>query len=842
MEKSFLKSAILTAVIGGTFIFSSDFIFYFLIKFLKTMCKFSFFIALLVLTQSTFLTAQTLTGKITNKEGAPVPFANILVKKVSDSSFVKGDVVKDDGTFNIGSLPFGVFFCETSLVGYAKKTSREFKFENVGDQTNVGNIVLVENTEIGVVEIKTTRAFIEQKIDRTVVNVANSITNAGSNALEVLKRSPGVQVNLQSNTIALAGKQGVVIMINGKITQMPDEAIVQMLQGVNSDNIDRIELIHTPPANFAADGNAGIINIVLKSTNNDGFNGGYSANVGMGRNEKYGYAANFNFRKKILNIFGNYSYDYDLNSQVFSNYRGVYQSKDFLETDVVSNRFHPSQGTGNARFGADFQISPKTVIGVLGTYTNSNWEMDAVNDVTYSKNGVFQSKLSLPNHEINQNQSYTGNINFSHQITKSQTLNVDADIIGININNPSTYSVLNVDANNFSKQLYGLSISKHTPINVKVISADYTNSVNDKFKLDFGAKFTYYSFNNDIRTDSLTQRSEFINLIDYTSLTHFNEKVGAAYMSFLFKPTKTLEIKAGLRYEYTITNIGSDAQPNQIDRKYGEWFPSLYLVKTLTETQSLNVSYSRRTTRPKLFSLASFLIYLDPTTLLGGNPKLQPAYTNAFKIDYGYKAYHISVSYSDEANSIGATPIVDVVTNKQINTWTNLSSTKVANTNLFLPLHPTTWWEMQNNIYLSYTEINFILDNQNISNNLTTYGFNSTQTFNLPKKWSLEVSGNYDGPSYYGIVKFNATKSISAGIQKDFGEKWGKLRLNVQDIFEGSNWLGSVNIPDKNLNVRADFIFAERLVRLSYTNTFGNTKLKSARRHESGSEEKQRTQ
>lgn len=806
------------------------------------MGKFSIFIAVFILTQTAFLSAQSVAGKIINKDGAPLMFTNILVKKATDSSFVKGDIVKDDGTFMIKDLPFGTFFCEISLVGYTKKLSRTFKFENVGEKNDVGNISLLENTEIATVEITSKRAFIEQKIDRTVINVANSITNAGSNALEVLKRSPGVQVNLQSNSVSLAGKDGVVIMINGKITQMPAEAIIQMLQGMNSDNIDRIELIHTPPANFSADGNAGIINIVLKSNNNDGFNGGYGASVGYGVKGKYGYNANFNYRKDAINIFGSYSYSYNLSPQKFTNYRGVYQGKDFLETDAVSNRFHPSQATGSTRLGVDFQVSKKTVIGVLGTYTDSDWQMDAENDVTYSKNGVFQSKLSLPNHEINRNKSYTGNINFSHQISKNQTLNLDADIIGIDINNPSSYSVQSVDAANNVMPLYGLSISKHTPIDVKVVSADYSNSVNDKFKMDFGAKFTVYHFDNDIRADSLTTQSELVNLSTYTSLTHLDENVGAAYMSFNLKPSKSVEIKGGLRYEYTTTNIGSDAKPNQVDRKYGEWFPSLYLTKTLSELQSLNVSYSRRITRPKLFNLAAFLVFVDPTTLLGGNPLLQPAYTNAFKIDYGYKAYHFSVSYSIEENSIGFTPIIDAATNKQLNTWTNLTNIKVANTNLFLPLHPTDWWEMQNNFYLSYTETNFVLDHTNISKNAVTYGVNTTQSFKLPNKWSLELSGNYDSPNYFGIMKWEATSSVDVGIQKDLGSTWGKLRLNAQDIFVGSNYFGAINLPDQNFNVRGTYQFAERVVRLSYSNTFGNGKLKSARNRQSGVDEKQRVQ
>src|SRR5665213_4256511 len=103
----------------------------------------------------------------------------------------------------------------------------------------------------------------EQKIDRMVINVKNSITDAGGSALDVLEKSPGVTVNRQNNSIAINGKNGVVVMINGRLTYMPMDALFQLLAGTNADNIEKIELITTPPAKYDAEGNAGYINIVL---------------------------------------------------------------------------------------------------------------------------------------------------------------------------------------------------------------------------------------------------------------------------------------------------------------------------------------------------------------------------------------------------------------------------------------------------------------------------------------------------------------------------------------------------------------------------------------------------
>ena len=137
-------------------------------------------------------------------------------------------------------------------------------------------------TGLEAVRVIVKKPMFEQKIDRMVINVANSITNTGSTALEVLMRSPGVTVNQQNNTLLMNGKDGVVLILNGKVNRMPPEAMLQMLAGMSSSNIEKIELITTPPANFDAEGNAGFINIVLKKNTQYGTNGAVSTTAGYG--------------------------------------------------------------------------------------------------------------------------------------------------------------------------------------------------------------------------------------------------------------------------------------------------------------------------------------------------------------------------------------------------------------------------------------------------------------------------------------------------------------------------------------------------------------------------------
>ncbi len=310
------------------------------------------------------------------------------------------------------------------MLGFELLFSKKVTFTETVTRKELEPVVLQDNTALlNEVTVVAKRPFLEQKTDRTIVNVANAITNAGGTALQVLQRSPGVELNALSKTISLAGKEGVVIMINGKISRLPAEAVVDMLSGMNSDNIDPIELIHTPPANFEAEGNAGILNIVLKSAHDLGFNGGYSAKAGYGRGEKYGGGTYFNFRKNKVNIFGNYDYNLNNNPQVFVNYRRVEQSGDGLETETNANRPHTPTALQREQIGMDDQMSKKTVVGIPGTFFDRNWQMPgAESTAKYSKNGLLQSQIRMPNSEANYTRSFAGNLNLTHPFFKNQTL------------------------------------------------------------------------------------------------------------------------------------------------------------------------------------------------------------------------------------------------------------------------------------------------------------------------------------------------------------------------------------------------------------------------------------
>lgn len=785
--------------------------------------------------------AQQITGSLHDAAGQPIDAANVLLLDPADSSLVRGTLTEPDGHFTFENVANGSYLLSFSMLGFETVFIHSLAVDESHPLIDLKTTTLRESsTLLAEVSVVAKRPFLEQKIDRMVVNVSNSITNAGGTALQVLQRSPGVQANALTKSISLAGKQGVVVMINGKISRMPSEAVVDMLSGMNADNIDHIELIHTPPANFEAEGNAGIINIVLKQSGDTGLNGGYTAKIGHGRGAKAGASGYFNQRSGRINLFGSYDLDYNLNPQFFTNYRRVVSDGDVLETASDSDRSHTPTTTQNARLGADFQVSKNTVVGILGTFLDRNWYMEAENTITYSRNGMVESLLRMPNTETNHNRSFAGNLNLSHQFADNQSLSMDVDYIHYAISNPSGYRLLNQDASGNPASESELRIAKGTPVQVGVAKADYTKDFGENTRFEMGAKLTSMRFMNDVQVDERAGQEAWQPILNLSSVSQMKETVAGAFVSVSTKLGDNTDLKAGLRYEHTDTRLDSGAAVVIVDRNYGSWFPTVFLSRKISETQTFNFSYSRRITRPNIGQLAPFLIFTDPTTLLSGNPALQPAFTNAFNLSYSVKSWRLGVTYSIENAPQRFIPEVDAQTNRQVLSFGNLGQERTWSANLYIPLQLTDWWEMSNNLYFNSLALDFELEGKPLKVKNLAYGFNSNHSFKLPRQFSLEVTGNFNSPTYWGIAYWRATGSLNIGIEKDFGEKWGKVRLNANDLFLSSNWFGITGQPEIGLLTEQSFQWAERVFMLSWSNTFGNKKLKAARQRQTGAAEEWR--
>ncbi|MBT8296166.1 MAG: outer membrane beta-barrel family protein, partial [Gramella sp.] len=655
-------------------------------------------------------------------------------------------------------------------------------------------------------------------------------------ALEILERSPGVVVNRQNNSISIAGKEGVVIMINNKISYVPVSSIVQMLEGMTADNIISIELITTPPAKLDAEGNAGYINIILKERTDVGFNGSFSLAAGYSNDFVTNNAVNFNFRKDRLNLFGNLSHALDETDQVFRISREYTDDGDQINNSTFSDR-DTRRLTYNARTGLDYQITSKTIMGVLITAFSNRWSMTAENENSIFINQSSASFIDLVSDELNHWKHIGVNYNLSHEFSENSIIDLDLDYLYYKDNNPNDYLNSYFDENrNFVGDTLVRS-TKQTPIKTYVAALDYKSTAEDKLKIETGLKITISSFENEVAVEEFVENT-WIPDPTLTNKSFLDENIYAGYFSTEYSFTEKTGAKIGLRYEYTDSKLDTDTEGRVVDRKYGELFPTIFFNHTINDTLSMNISYSRRIRRPTFNNLAPFVLLLDPNTFVSGNASLQPAISNAVRFSLNYRSVVASIEYTNEESTIANfQERLDEETGRLIFEASNLEYTRTFGISLGFPWKVYSWWRMQNNFNFVHQSVKGLYFEDPIELSLANYSFNISNSFKISESWSGELSGFYRSKGFFGTAQYDGVYRVDSGFSIRLGEKKGTLKLSVRDFFDSFDFSGGTDIPEQNLKTRNFFDFSARTILLTYTRNFGNKKLELLRNRETGAEE-----
>jgi outer membrane receptor protein involved in Fe transport len=779
-------------------------------------------------------------GTIHDSKNQPILFANVLLLNQKDSSLVMGILGSDVGTFSITNFKSGKYLIKTSAVGYKNAFSEPFEITSSNQHIHLNPIVVEEDiTQVDEVQVVAMKPIYEQQVDRLVINVEKSITSAGSTALEVLEKSPGVNVNRQNKTILLGGREGVTVMINGKESRMPVSAAIEMLNVMSSENVKKIELITTPPSKYEAEGDAGIINIVLKKDDDFGTNGTYTLGAGLGADGKLNGSITLNHHIKKVNYFGTYSYSYDNSYQEIDMERRTNENGSVFETKSQGSR-EPVTNFHNARLGFDYTVSSKTIIGFLATGYTSNWEMDALNQISYSKDYQITTLVNQHIDESNLWKHYMGNLNVQHTFKEDEVLEFNADYLHYNDDNPSHYLIQYMD--NTSQPTSGeeIQVTKDTPITAMVGKLDFSRNFGKNLKLETGIKSTVSKFENDVsvasKVDGVWTFDE-----DLTNQYDLNENINAAYSSLNYKFNEKMSVIAGLRYEYTNTVLNTITKSGVIDRHYGELFPTLYLSRELNKSHTLQFSYSRRIARPTYNELAPFIFFQSPDTYIAGNVNLQPSISNIFKGDYKYKSVLLSFTYTNENNAIRRfQPTQDTVKNVLYLTSRNLDLVSTASVMLSFPVKLAKWWNMQNNLNGIYQNVNTDYDGKKLDVSQKYFRINMINNFRIVEGFTAELSGNYQSPSLFGIYKSKAVSSVSIGIQKKSKNEKNTFSLNFNDVFKTSIYNFSADVPELNIHNSTRLDFEPRVLRFTFAHNFGSNKVKAQRQRETGSGEEQK--
>ncbi len=784
----------------------------------------------------------TISGQVKTTAGQPLEFATILLVKATDSTaLVKGAISDAAGIYTFDNVLSGQYRVAAQQVGYTKTYSVPFAVEAGQLGVTAPALAIAEESKnLKEVKVVAKKQFIEQQVDRTVINVENSIVASGNTALEVLEKAPGVTIDRQNDQIQLKGKSGVIVMIDGKQTYLSVQEVSNLLKNTPSDNIEKIEIITNPGSKYDASGNSGIINIKMKRDKNFGTNGTAIIGAGVGRFEKTNASLNLNHREGRLSSFGSINGFYGRRFQTNELNRVVPLAGQTAYIDQSSYRVNQSENL-NVRAGFDYNLSKKSTIGAVVTGFTNHWEQPNGINTSYIQNSARQITL-VPTTIVksdNRWQNLTGNVNYKYDFDgKGREITADADYSRFNANN----------LNDMTTRFYNEAGQEVQPsqrfrnpmvasIDIWAAKADYVHPTKNG-KFEAGAKSSVVNTDNDMQYFDIVDGREVLNK-SQTNLFRYRENINAAYTNYAAKLNKKTSIQAGLRVEHTNSEGNSVTLNRVVSRNYVNLFPTLHVSRQLDTNNVLNFSYSRRIDRPSYQDLNPFRFYLDKYTYQEGNPYLRPQMTHSVELTHVFKgAFSTALGYSRTNDII----IREVPGQNPEDSTTfvmtqNLKLQQNVNLTLSFPVTVTKWWKMQNNVSVLYNKLETNYRGGQLDVNFVTYNVYASNTFTFTKTLSGELAGWYNSAGIYGFFKSQPMGAFSLGLQKKVLDGKGSIKLNANDPFWMNQFRGAANYQDINFKIRARW--ESRVVRATFTYRFGNQNVKAARQRQSATSAEQ---
>ena len=783
--------------------------------------------------------AQQINGLVKDESETPLNGATVSLVKAADSSIVKLAITKANGTYSFSGIKAGNYKVLITYIGYKRAFSPNFTLGSSGVAVPELKLSKIP-ANLANVSVTANKPLVEVKADKTILNVEGTINAVGSNALELLRKSPGVLLDKDDN-ISLAGKNGIQVYVDGRSTPLSGQDLANYLKTLQSSQIEAIELITNPSAKYDAAGNAGIINIRLVKNKSLGTNGSVNAGWNMGITAKYNAGFSLNYRNKNINIFSTYGFNSAPNEQHMAINRTVLDSLFNQEGTITDKR-----KSHNFKIGADYFINKKSTVGVMvnGILTDptstSNGKTIISNTTTNSVNRI----LVAGNTNIMKRHNANINLNYNYTDPKGTSLVMNADHGSYDFNSDQ------LQPNNYydpSGQVKLNSVVYHiiSPalININSIKADY-EEIFMKGKLGIGAKSASVKTDNNFQQYNVYTSGE---VLDNDRSNHFiyKENINAGYLNYN-RQYKGIMIQAGLRVENTFANGTSDGlklygssytdSSSSFSRSYTDFFPSAAITLNKNPKKQWSLTYSRRIDRPAYQDLNPFEFKLDEYTFMKGNINLRPQYTNSFGITHTYKyKLNITLNYSHVKDLF--TQIIDTTEkSKAFLSKKNLATQDIINLNVSYPFQYKSY-SLFTNISSNYSK--YIADfGTGRKVDLGAFGFNLflQNSLKFAKTWTAELSGFYNAPTIYmGSFKGKSIYNVDAGLSKQVMNGKATVKASMSDLFNSLKFRATADFAGQTTIV--SFHQETQQFKLNFTFRFGNNKVKPARQHTLGAEE-----
>ncbi|RYD96337.1 MAG: TonB-dependent receptor [Sphingobacteriales bacterium] len=712
----------------------------------------------------------------------------VLLMTAKDSAFSANAYTDSAGHFEFKQLPAADYYLLVQYIGFEDYYSPVIR---LGESTSVPPVEIVlkaQNNQLEGVSVVAQKPLIEKLMDRTVVNVDAWISNAGSNALEVLKRSPGVQVN-EDGTISLQGKAGVTVFIDDKPTYLSGKELTDYLQSLPASALNTVELMGNPPAKYDAAGNAGVINIRMKKSKVQGFKANLNLAATHGERFRSNNSLNLSWNKNKISLYTILVFNKRTSFQDLNLYRTYFDQAGSVSTsfrqhsDMLDNSLGPRM-----KVGMDYELSKRSTIGA----SVSGFRLqDKDNTKNYSLlsngEGELQNIVEARADSRRIFSNIGANLNYQFKIdSMGSNLSFNADYL--NYNSALNNSLLNTMKDANGSFLNASNLLGYLPAKLDIITTngDYERPLGTKAKLSLGYKIGL------VITDNIADFRDEANGVElpneqFSNHFKYRENINAAYINYNTSMGRW-GLQAGLRFENTIINghqLGNSIQPDTtFNRNINSFFPTVYLSYKLdsTDRHLMIFSYGRRINRPNYQDMNPFSYPLDRFTIYGGNPYLRPTFSNNLELSYTFNnRVTATLMYSLVNDVISET--IEQNNGMFFSRPGNIGRQQVYGINMNATINPFRFWTLNAYGEYIYNDFSAQLYGQKLNNSGWFGSVNLNNQFTLSKSWTAEISGVYSSRMYYAQFIMIPTGAINFGLSKKLFNNVLNIRLNLNDAF-----------------------------------------------------------
>lgn len=760
----------------------------------------------------------------------PVGYASAALLKQASQAYIKGLQTKEDGKLIFTDVEPGIYTIRVTYVGYENHLEEGIVI-GPGEQIDLGNIVMKSVGKLlEEVVITGTPPAMELGIDRKVFNVAQSTISVGGNATDLLANVPSLQVDVDG-TVSLRGSSSVRILIDGRESAMAGNDVSQLLQALPANSIERIEVITNPSSKYDAEGQSGIINIVLKKNLRQGLNGTINASAGSYNNYEAG--ANLNYRDERFNYFGNYTFNRR------NNPGDGFNSVRFLENNNLTNSFTDNIRLGrnhNFRAGVDYFLGDKTTIGLVGNV--SVRDNNRNEDISYEffMNNVLTGTSERFSRQTEDDLGYDLSLDFKQQFSRVGEELVANIAYGRDTEDGrNTFDQTFTEANRVRDNRINLTDETGKSMNFQL---DYVRPINDDTNFEAG-------YRTIIRTSDEYQYSERLNNTtgvyepDYSISNDFNMEsiVHALYANFQTKITDKLGVQAGLRAEQAYLNTElisidpanfGEVTPGNLD--YFRIYPSLFVTQEFGDRNQLQASYSRRVNRPRGWQINPFLNVSDPINLRQGNPNMMPE--DIHSIELSYAKFWDKVMFTSSVYHRIMVDVIQPITieanaadGSTLMQWNNISRNETSGFELISKIDITGKLDVMANANLFYTRFFGAPEFDIEPSEGFVWNANATTNYRIMPTLSAQVRVEYQAPRLMAQGRGIANTVIDAGLRLDVLEKRGSIMFNVRDMLNQRRMGGFTTTPDIERHFEGRW--RPRMFMLSLSYRFGSQDFQS---------------